>query len=103
MTKEDILARSRAEGKDEMEIAVNLKAYWWGTMAIVITGFFFVGLKVMSNGIIFFEFPIMIFTYLIGMNIYNYLKVKNNKNLFAGFGVLFAFMCMIILYFLSRV
>lgn len=102
MKKEEILAKSRAEGKDEMEYAVNNRAFYWGTIVLTITCIFFAGTKVLNNGEPFFEFPAILFAYLTGMHIYNFQKLKNRKYLIASFGFAFVFVCMTILYFVNR-
>ncbi len=102
MKKEDILARSRAEGKDEMECMVNNEAFYWGAMTLILACIFFAATKIANNGEPFFEFPAIIFANLVGMNLYNFIKLKDNKYLVGVFGFLFAFICMTILYFINR-
>ncbi len=104
MKREDILAKSRAESKDEMEEGINKQSFYWGVITLTITCIFFAITKVINHGQPFFEFPAILFAYMVGMNIYNYQKLKNTKyiTMIFGFGFGFAFICMTVLYFINR-
>lgn len=102
MNKDEILAKSRAEGRDEMEISINEKSSHIGALTIVAVCLFFTVTKVLNNGEPFFEFPAIMFAYLSGMNFNNYLKLKKGSYLTTTIAFAFAFVCMTILYFINR-
>ena len=99
---EEILARSRAENRDEMEEIINIKASYGGLLTLFIACLFFSATKVINNGEPFFEFPAILFAYLTGMNIFNFIKIKKPLYLASAFAFSFAFLCMTVLYFLNR-
>jgi hypothetical protein len=102
MEKDEILAKSRAEGRDEMEISVNEKSSHIGAITVVVVCLFFAATKVLNNGEPFFEFPAIMFAYLSGMHFNNYWKLKKGIYLTTAIAFAFAFLCMTILYFMKR-
>ena len=95
-------ARSRNAGSDEMEKVINTKASNWGILTLFIACLFFSVTKIINNGEPFFEFPAILFAYLTGMNIFNFIKIKKPIYLASAFAFGFAFLCMTVLYFLNR-
>lgn len=102
MRKEEILSKSRAEGKDEMEVAVNNRAYYWGTMTLILVCVFFACIKIFLDGQPFYEFPAILFAFNAGMNTYNYLKLRSKRYLALAILSIFIFVSMMIMYFLNR-
>lgn len=101
MQKEDVLAKSRAEQKDEYEEKVNIKGSYWGMIILMVACMFFAATKVINDGQPFFEFPAILFAYLSGTNLYSYIKMKKAEYFVAFFGFAFAFICMTVLYFIN--
>lgn len=102
MNKDEILAKSRAQQRDEMEIAINEKSAHIGILILFITCIFFVITRALNDGEQFFEFPAILFAYVSGINGYNFYKLKKQTYLVASVSFAFAFISMTILYFMNR-
>ena len=85
-----------------MEDKINTKASYVGILTLFIACVFFSATKVINNGEPFFEFPAILFAYLFGMNLFNYIKLKKSIYLASTFVFALAFLCMTVLYFLNR-
>lgn len=102
LKNEKILASSRNENHEKMEKTINAKASMWGIITLFIACLFFSVTKIINNGEPFFEFPAILFAYLMGMNIFKYIKIKKTIYLASAFAFALAFLCMTVLYFLNR-
>lgn len=102
MKREEILARSRAEGKDEMVLAVHNRAYYWGTMALLAACVFFIGVKLIAEGVFAYDIPALIFALNTGKYFYDFLVLKARKSLVIACLCLFVFVGLTILYFINR-
>ncbi len=102
LKKEEVLARSKTGSRNKMEDRVNTKASYVGILTLFIACVFFSATKVINNGEPFFEFPAILFAYLTGMHIFNYIKIKKPIYLASAFAFGCAFLCMTVLYFLNR-
>lgn len=108
MKREEILSRSRKEQIDEYEVKTFKDAQTTGIIVVVgICIFFFLAnaiisdIKHLESGIASFDYVAILFAYLSGINFYSYVKLKNKQNLVYGIGFSFAFICMLILYFIT--
>lgn len=108
MKKEDILSQSRSEKNDEYEIKIFRDAQTVGIVVQVVVCVFFLvvnavvsDIKGLEKGVVSFDYSAILFAYLAGINFYSYVKLKNKNNMVAGIAFAFAFICMLILYYIS--
>lgn len=108
MHRDEILSKSRNENNQEFENQAFKNAQGLGIYVIIAVCifFFFVnavlsGLRGLEKGIMSFDYPAILFAYLSAVSFFNYRKTKEKNSLIACFGTCFAFLCMLILYFIN--
>jgi hypothetical protein len=108
MEREEILSKSRGENNDEYEIKIFKDSQYFSIiLAITVCILFLIANAVISDirelekGIISFDYAAIMFAYISGINFYSYGKLKNKLSFVAGFAFCFAFICMVILYYIN--
>ena len=100
MKKEEILARSRAEGKDEMELEVVKGACRWGLVAFGVIGILLLIFRFIKD-VPSDDLMAIVFGQGAGMFIYKYIKLRKWHELFIA--LIFIVLCVysIVMYLLS--
>ena len=101
MEKDEVLAKNRAEERDEMDVAINDKSSHVGVIVIVAVCMFFSATIVLNNGEPFFEFPAIMLAYMSGLYFNSAFRLKNGGYLAAAICFALAFVCMLVLYFIN--
>lgn len=108
VNKEQILSQSRKENKDEYEEKIMRESLGRTVLVLVVVCIFFAATKViysdikgLEQGLPFYEFPAILFSYGAASYFYMFHKLKNKNYLISGACFTFAFLCFVVLYFLT--
>ena len=108
MKREEILAKSRNERNDEYETKISKDSQTFGIFVVVgICILLFLANVAMAETreseitIARFDYAVIIFSYMTGINIYSYTKTKDKKTITAIIGFGFVCVCTLILHFMN--